>query len=299
MTTDISNPNSGTTLSELHLLLTYRCNFSCSHCFVWGGPSQTGTMTIAVVERILDEALALGTIKRIYFEGGEPFIYFAVLLAGVRMARERGFEVGIVSNAYWATSERDAHEWLRPLASDVVDLSISSDAYHGSTPGADRPAIARRVADRLGIPSGTISVAAPGDDATDQAPVHFRGRAAQLASRVPASDWDTFTSCPWEDLIAPGRVHVDSFGYLHVCQGISIGNLFERPLPEIMEAFDPQAHPIIGPLLFGGPAELVRRYGLAHKDGYADHCHLCFEARTALRKRYPEELAPDQMYGPA
>jgi MoaA/NifB/PqqE/SkfB family radical SAM enzyme len=33
-------------LSELHLLLTYECNYKCSHCFVWGGPSQTGTMKL-------------------------------------------------------------------------------------------------------------------------------------------------------------------------------------------------------------------------------------------------------------
>jgi organic radical activating enzyme len=298
MATGALNADSGAALSELHLLLTYRCNFSCSHCFVWGGPSQTGTMTMAGVERILDEAQALGSIRRIYFEGGEPFIYYALLLAGVRMARERGFEVGIVSNAYWATSERDALEWLRPLANDVVDLSVSSDVYHGG-PGADRPAIARRVAERLGIPAGTIAVAAPGEDSANQSPVRYRGRAAQLVDRVPTSDWDTFTTCPWEDLHAPGRVHVDSFGYLHICQGISIGNLFERPLREIMQAFDPQTHPIVAPLLAGGPAELVRRYSLAHKDGYADHCHLCFAARGALRERFPEQLAPDQMYGPA
>ena len=298
MANDAPNSGNGSALTELHLLLTYRCNFSCSHCFVWSGPSQAGTMTVASVERILDEAQALGSIKRIYFEGGEPFVYYALLLAGVRMARERGFEVGIVSNAYWATTERDALEWLRPLASDVVDLSVSSDAYHGSTPGADRPAIARRVADQLGIPAGTISVAAPGEEAADLATVHYRGRAAQLADRVPTTDWESFSSCPWEDLHDPGRVHVDSFGYLHICQGISIGNLFERPLTEIMRSFDPETHPVVGPLLSGGPAELVRRHGLAHKDGYADHCHLCFEARTALREQFPEQLAPDQMYGP-
>lgn len=299
MATDVPKPDSSAALSELHLLLTYRCNFSCSHCFVWSGPSQTGTMTVAVVERILDEAQALGSIRRIYFEGGEPFLYYALLLAGVRMARERGFEVGIVSNAYWATSERDALEWLRPLADDVADLSVSRDAYHGGDTSADRPAVARRVAKQLGIPAGTISVAAPGEKTENRSPVHYRGRAAQLADRVALSNWDTFTNCPWEDLHAPGRVHVDSFGYLHICQGISIGNLFERPLREIMQAFDPETHPIIGPLLAGGPAELVRKHGIAHQDAYADHCHLCYEARRALRERFPEQLAPDQMYGPA
>ena len=284
-------------LSELHLLLTYRCNFSCSHCFVWGGPSQSGTMKIADIERILDEAEALGTIRRIYFEGGETFLYYPVLLAGVRSARRRGFEVGIVSNAYWATSDDDALAWLEPLAGDVVDLSVSSDLYHGAA--SDRPAIAGRAAEKLKIPNDVISIAAPGETGGDRSPVHYRGRAVTLADRVAPTPWDQFTECPWEDLQRPERVHVDVYGYLHICQGISIGNLFERPLAEIMRDFDPRAHPVLGPLLSGGPAEIVRRYGLAHEEGYADHCHLCYLARSALRERFPDVLVPDQMYGPA
>jgi len=299
MESEDRNTPSGVSLSELHLLLTYRCNYSCSHCFVWGGPTQTGTMTIADVERILDEAVATGTIRRIYFEGGETFLYYPILLAGVQLAQDRGLEVGIVTNAYWATSVDDAQAWLQPLADRVVDLSISSDVYHGSGRGLDRPAIAGRAAARLGIPTDYISVAAPGESAAKLAPVHFRGRASQLASLVAASPWAGFDECPWEDLEQPGRVHVDAFGHLHICQGISIGNLYEQPLAEIMRQFDPHAHPIVGPLLAGGPAEIVRAYGVEHEEGYADHCHLCYEARSALRERFPEVLAPDQMYGPA
>ncbi|MFQ6004291.1 MAG: hypothetical protein ACE5OQ_02215, partial [Woeseia sp.] len=36
-------------LSGLHLLLTYACNYQCDHCFVWGGPWQSGTMTLATI----------------------------------------------------------------------------------------------------------------------------------------------------------------------------------------------------------------------------------------------------------
>ncbi len=86
-------------------------------------------------------------------------------------------------------------------------------------------------------------------------------------------------------------------GYLHICQGICLGNLFERPLQKIWEAFDPETHPITGALLHGGPVELVERYRLPHAEQYADACHLCYEARVALRPQLPEYLAPDQMYG--
>jgi hypothetical protein len=126
----------------------------------------------------------------------------------------------------------------------------------------------------------------------------YRGRAAEtLAPEARQQPWDQFTACPHEDLREPGRLHVDPFGHLHICQGISVGNLFQRPLKEICETYDPDSHPITGPLLAGGPAELVRRYGLPHQEGYADACHLCYESRRALRERFPEILVPDQMYG--
>ena len=92
-------------------------------------------------------------------------------------------------------------------------------------------------------------------------------------------------------------MHVDAWGNLHVCQGIVIGNLLQRSLAEIVREYEPDAHPIVGPLLAGGPAELAERYGLPRMQGYADACHLCYSARCALRNRFPELLAPDQMYG--
>ena len=296
-------------LSGLHLLLTYQCTFECDHCFVWSGPFQSGTMTLETVDHILAEARRLGTIEWIYFEGGEAFLYYAVLRSGIVRAKEQGFKVGVVTNGYWANSEADATEWLRPIASSLDDLSISSDAYHHSSDEYPNADIARAAARQLGIPVDFISVAQP--EAADacgaagklppgESAVLYRGRAAALlASRVEPTPWQQFTTCPWENLRHPERVHVDPFGHLHICQGISIGNLLERPLTEIMKGFRPDQHPVVGPLLEGGPAELARRYGVRSEDGYADHCHLCYETRHALRSQFPETLAPDQMYGDA
>ena len=297
-----SNP-----LSGLHLLLTYECNYQCEHCFVWGGPLQTGRMTVETIKHILSQANTLGTVEWIYFEGGEAFLYYEVLIAGIRLAKESGFNVGIVTNAYWATTDADAMKWLKPIAGLVDDFSVSSDAYHGGDEDPEPPETARRAAQRLGIPVDFISVAEPGaadvPGAAGRLPagesaVLYRGRAAELlASRVDAKPWDEFKVCPWENLREPERIHVDPFGNLHICQGISIGNLLERSLTEIMRGFDADNHPIVGPLLAGGPAEIVRKYDLAHEDGYADHCHLCYASRCALRERFPDELTPDQMYG--
>ncbi len=295
------------TLSGLHLLLTYQCNMECDHCFVWGSPRQSGTMTLGCIRRILRQARNLDTVKSIYFEGGEPFLYYPVLVRGVRMAARMGFRVGVVSNAYWATQVQDAVAWLRPLARRIQDLSVSSDLYHWDEQLSQQARHASAAALKLGISSGTICVAQP--EATSAAPsvgqlppgesaVMYRGRAAEkLVGRAARQAWERFTECPHEDLREPGRVHVDAFGNLHICQGIVVGNLFRAPLERICRTYAPDLNPITGPLLAGGPAELARRYGLACEDAYADACHLCYECRLGLRARFPEVLAPDQMYG--
>jgi hypothetical protein len=294
-------------LSGLHLLLTYQCTFECEHCFVWGSPWQSGVMTLENIQHILQQAQDVGTVKSIYFEGGEPFLYYAVMLAGVREAARRGLQVGIVSNSYWATSIQDALEWLRPLAGLIGDLSISSDSYHFDEKLNQLTENARVAAEQLDIPLGVLSVAQPeaacaaesvGQLPTGESAVMYRGRAAEkLAVRAAQQPWEQFTECPHEDLREPGRVHVDALGNLHICQGISVGNMFRAPLREICQAYDAESHPIVGPLLVGGPAELVRRYELPHEASYADACHLCYEARRALRARFSDILAPDQMYG--
>jgi hypothetical protein len=126
----------------------------------------------------------------------------------------------------------------------------------------------------------------------------FRGRAVEsLVAGLPRQPWNSFTDCPYEDLVDPGRIHLDPFGNLHLCQGIAMGNLFERPLKEILEEYNYRSHPIAGPIVEGGPAQLVNYYDLETEPGYVDACHLCYSARLALRPRFPAELRPDQMYG--
>lgn len=185
-------------LTGLHVLLTYQCTLECEHCFVWGSPQQTGTLTLDRIETILRRAQDLGTIDWIYFEGGEPFLYYPVLLRATETAATLGFQVGMVSNGYWATSYDDALEWLRPFAGFLQDLSISSDLYHGDSGLSQQAANAQRAAQQLGIPVGIITIAQPeekdcgaavGQLPIGQSAVMYRGRAAEKlthrASRRP------------------------------------------------------------------------------------------------------------------
>ena len=194
-------------LEGIHILLTYQCAFECEHCFAWGSPWQRGTLTIEQIKLILDQAQAAG-VSSIYFEGGEPFLYYASLLHGVGLAYRMGFEVGVVSNGYWAQSVDDALEWLKPFGHKLSDLSLSCDLFHYSADTFQQAQNAAEAAIRLGIPVGTISVAQPeetqaassrGQLQTGSA-VMYRGRAAEtLISRATKKPWDTFTACPHED----------------------------------------------------------------------------------------------------
>jgi hypothetical protein len=183
----------------------------------------------------------------------------------------------------------------------------AGDLYHYDKKLSQQAMNAQSAAQELDIPLGIISIAPTEDTgvalSTGQLPfgeskVMFRGRAVnKLAHHADTRPWYSFDLCPEEDLLDPGRIHLDPMGNLHICQGISLGNLFDKPLKEICESYDPKEHPITGPLIEGGPAELARRYSVSHAPDYADACHLCYETRTSLRQRFPELLLPDQMYG--
>ncbi|MGB2983287.1 MAG: radical SAM protein [Candidatus Bipolaricaulia bacterium] len=298
-------------ISGLHLLLTYQCNLECDHCFAWGSPWQTGTITLEKIREILRQASELGTVEWFYFEGGEPFLFYPIMVRAVEEAVDLGFKVGIVTNGYWGTDHTDALEWLRPFKGLVQDLSVSSDLLHWSEELSRQAEIAKQAAKELGIPLGIISIAQPetpdapsavGKLPSSESGIMYRGRAIEkLVDKAPRTSWTAFTECPFEDLRDPGRLHLDPLGNVHVCQGISLGNVFHEPLGDIVRAFDADVgagtHPILSPLLAGGPAALIEQHGLDHEDGYADACHLCYEARQALRDRFPQILTPDQMYG--
>ena len=296
-------------ISGLHLLLTYKCIHECDHCFLFGGPNAKGVMKIADIMEICREAKKVGTVEWIFFEGGEPFLYYPIMLRGIKVASDMEFKTGIVTDPYWATSIEDAIEWLTPISKQgVSDISISEDAFHQEEEERENPKYAAVAARRLGLPIGSITIEEPTPSVSERAglrgepvtegEVMFRGRAVEkLVEGLPRKPWTKFRECRHEDLQNPSRVHIDPFGFIHLCQGITMGNYKEEPLSRLIKSYDPSSHPICAPLIEGGPAALVKEYDVPHEDSYFDECHLCYSARLALRSRFPKYLAPGQMYG--
>ena len=266
-------------------------------------------MTLAQLRSVIDQAATAGC-SMVYFEGGEPMLAYPVVLAAARHARAAGLEIGVVSNCFWAESPDDALVWLTPFAElGVADFSLSSYAYFTERL-EDETHLRNAViaAQRLGLPLAVLEVGAPaaladlGVACGEPSAIMYKGRASEaLASgerltRPP----DTLTSCPFEDFADAGRCHVGCDGSLMPCQGISIGNLWRRPLADILATYEAASLPVVREIAAGGPWELARVVGLEPaRPLYADECHLCYELRGRLRAagRHLDVLAPDQCYG--
>lgn len=297
-------------LTGLHFLLSYMCNSECDHCFIYSSPCARGTFTLNQIRQVLDEAAKIGTIEWIFFEGGEPFLFYPIMLEGVKAARHAGFKVGVITNAYFATDIDDIEIWLKPLGKLGIDeLSISNDPYHYEDENENPALRAQRVAKKLNLPVAEIHIEKPavtagGDKEPEKGePIiggttRFKGRAVEkLTADLPQRQWEEFTECPYEELESPKRVHLDAFGNVHICQGISMGNMWETPLSKMVKEYKADPHPVCGPLFKGGPALLAKEYGVKHEDKYVDPCHFCYCVRSALIDRFPQYLTPRQVYG--
>jgi len=297
-------------LTGIHFLLTYMCNLECDHCFVYSGPHAKGTFTLDQIRKVLDEATKIGTIKWIYFEGGEPFLFYPIMIEGIKIACNMGFKVGVITNAYYATSEEDVEIWFEPFCElGISDLSISDDSFHYEEEKDNPAKRAFAVAKRLGLPADSICIGKPtveigiNKEQEKGAPVigggaMFRGRAVEkLVEGLPQRRWEEFTECPYEDLEEPKRVHIDSYGNVHLCQGLIMGNMWKNPLSILVKNYNADSHPICWPLVRGGPALLAKEYNVEHEDKYVDACHFCYLVRLALIDRFPQYLAPRQVYG--
>ncbi|MBI4282496.1 MAG: radical SAM protein [Chloroflexi bacterium] len=60
-------------LEELWITTNLSCPLRCKHCLVNAGVKPPKPLTTAEIERLVDDAVALG-VKRIYFTGGEPLL---------------------------------------------------------------------------------------------------------------------------------------------------------------------------------------------------------------------------------
>ena len=123
------------TLSGLHFILTYTCLYECDHCFLCSSPRALGTFTLDNLERAFEQALDAG-VTSVYFEGGEPFLYYPKLLEALRMAKKSQLQAGLVTNCYldlmWSILGRPPVVGSMPNL-ETPSIEPTSDGFVGFT----------------------------------------------------------------------------------------------------------------------------------------------------------------------
>lgn len=113
------------------LLLTMRCNIRCDHCSVDSHPERTEELPLQRALDLVDELCAAPWLTFIDVTGGETLLRRRDLLDIARRVKSHGKSVRVVSNGYWARSERKAVEVLRELIdAGVSSVGLSIDEWH-------------------------------------------------------------------------------------------------------------------------------------------------------------------------
>ena len=298
------------TVNGLHLLITYKCNARCRHCFLSAGPEHSRVISSERGSALIQEVSDLSDIDHLFLEGGEPFLLPDLMLELVKAATACGLWVGALSNGFWAHSRGAALARLEPLAAaGLHSLSISTDSWHEEFVSREKAVRAATIAQELGM-SADIMACNPlnatmykakveAEITTYTGDVICRGRAVDSLCGTGEHSWEELVDCR-ERLSGPGRVHVGPDGEVHLCQGLLLGRrVGDVPLRDVIADYAPMEHPLISRLIEGGPAALARfsrESGWKPNGLYRDPCHLCFEVRTFLRSRYPELIGPPEIY---
>lgn len=319
-------------MSVLKIHLTYQCTAECAHCRFRCTRAPAPVLDSELALRCIRELAERNDLKLVVLLGGEPGLYPQQMMALLRAAHELGLATRLETNGFWARDDAAAERFLAPLAELGTSVSLSLDAFHRPYVPPERVARAVLVAERLGAPhcleTAYVDHPAhnnPWDAETDalclqlyervghpiaqhwRGSTFFVGRSTDALAPMQAAGrglpQEPCRAVPWwhdGELDTLDLLILDPQGYLSKGCGIAIADLKRQPLAQVLAGYDPAAHPILGPLLTGGPLALARQAqaqtGFQLKADYADRCHLCQEARQALRAVYPEYLVPAQHY---
>lgn len=117
-------------LFRIGLIVTFRCNAECRHCFFEAGPNRDEVMSLSLGLKAIDEAAELG-VEWVSLTGGEPFLETELLEKLVEHANHLGLNTEIVTNGYWATTPENAEKTLEPLVKKGLNvLNLSLDDFH-------------------------------------------------------------------------------------------------------------------------------------------------------------------------
>ena len=309
----------------LGLLLTLKCNAECAHCCFNSGPSRSLAMNADEACDYVGQAASAG-LAGISITGGEPFIDLDRLETVVSKSFELGMFARVVTNGYWAGSNRRAELILdRLYAVGLREISISFDSLHEEFIKASSIKRAIEVALRKGL-KVVVSHVKDNGDLGDSLNSYLARLENDFSGNLFAMGGYTVPSGrAIEEKLSTDydRVNVDHQRLTHACWHVirepivvpggdifpccspscatdtgfrdsyRIGNLNERHLSSVLD--DLQANPLFLGLMLHGPRWVHDKTGSGQESNqYINICDLCQSilCDSAQRARIEKELEP-------
>lgn len=297
------------------LILTERCNATCSHCWFSSGPERTARMEPDEALDYIDQAREIPTVEWISFTGGEPFLLPEMLLKLVGHASRKGLRTECVTNCFWATTEGTAEGLLGRLVDEGLDvIDISADDFHQRHIPFDRVRNCYMAARRLGLKVVIMCAVARssrlrigevvrllGDDGIrvlgSEAPTGETPSALGVetgfipvgrGADIPEDEW-LIGNGPLEGpcklvlrdiAIAPSGKVLPCCSAAGLAQAAEVGNA-RSGLRELIE--ETTRRTLFKVLSTKGPLGLKRLLGPGRRKGYVNRCHLCYDVLTDPR----------------
>jgi MoaA/NifB/PqqE/SkfB family radical SAM enzyme len=316
-------------IKRLNLLLTYRCTSQCRHCCYFCGLEGKGLMTASQVNAYL-LTLKEHPLESLWIYGGEPFLYPRILTEMVKIARRKGIpEIGVLTNGYWAKRRKYAFKRLQKLReAGITAMIVSTDGFHaeGVTPelairagqmaldagiedvgysvtflpprGSSNPynELSEEIWDRLEHLNGSFlredSVTTTGR-AAESLLEHYRLKRPRRKSVCRPPD---YIGGSWDELHG---LEIDPHGWIMICPGLSLGNVGDRPLSELLQWYAEDGNVLWQSLRENGAfglLDLALDRGYRPRSRYADICHMCYHVRKYLQPYFQANLAPIDCY---
>lgn len=136
----------------LTLVTTHQCTAACDHCCFACAPQVTDRIPQQRLSAIIDEALAIPSIRFVSFVGGECFLLGSELDTHFAHCKNNGFAVGTTTNGYWAVNAKAAASRVRTAAeSGLGTIYISTGEMHARYVPHERIIHAALAASDLGL----------------------------------------------------------------------------------------------------------------------------------------------------
>ena len=305
---------------RLGLILTYRCNASCRHCYFNAGPSRTEEMKRREALNYLDQAAEFSTLRMVSLTGGEPFLLPELLREALSHASDMGFKTEVVTNCFWGESKERAREQLGSLADAGLDvINISADDFHQEFIPFSYIQNCYEASKELGMKITILCSVAKSSrlrvekvvDLLGDANIHILGgitpppdiiKAYAMAvesafipagrgSQIPRGEWIighrlAIGPCPHvlrDIAIEPSGGVLPCCSAAGLIGSLNLGNAKREPLSRIIERANRRE--VFKVLARRGPQGLLDITEEKIQRNYVNKCHLCYEALLGLERR--------------